>query len=41
VPAYIHKYASLIKSYGWRPQSFSEEYHVPIRVRANKFHGGD
>ena len=41
VPAYLRKYASLIKSYGWTPQSFSEEYRVPIRVRATKFHGGD
>jgi PPOX class probable F420-dependent enzyme len=41
VPAYMRKYASLIKSYGWTPQSFSEEYHIPIRVRATKFHGGD
>jgi PPOX class probable F420-dependent enzyme len=41
VPAYLRKYASLIKSYGWTPQSFSEEYRVPIRVRAAKFHGGD
>jgi PPOX class probable F420-dependent enzyme len=41
VPAYLRKYASLIKSYGWTPQSFSEEYRVPIRVRTTKFHGGD
>ena len=40
VPAYIRKYASFIKSYGWTPQSFSEDYHVAIRVRATKFRGG-
>jgi PPOX class probable F420-dependent enzyme len=41
VPAYIRKYASVIKSYGWTPQSFSVDYHVAVRVRATKFHGGD
>lgn len=41
VPAYIRKYASLIKSYGWTPQTFSVDYHVAVRVRATKFHGGD
>jgi len=37
VPAYIRKYTSLIKSYSWTPESFSAEYHVPIRVNAEKY----
>jgi PPOX class probable F420-dependent enzyme len=37
VPAYVRKYQTLIKSYGWTPESFSADYHVPIRVRAEKF----
>jgi len=36
VPKYVRKYASLIKSYGWTPESFSADYHVPIRVDAEK-----
>jgi PPOX class probable F420-dependent enzyme len=39
VLAYIRKYASLMKSYGMTPESFSADYSVPIRVRATKFHG--
>src|SRR5713226_344784 len=41
VPAYVRKYSSTIKSYGWTPRSFSADYRIPIRVRATKFHGGD
>lgn len=37
VPAYVRKYRALIKSYGWTPESFSADYHVPIRVNAEKF----
>jgi PPOX class probable F420-dependent enzyme len=40
VPKYIHKYASLIKSYGWKPESFSREYHVALRVRPTRFRTG-
>jgi PPOX class probable F420-dependent enzyme len=40
VPAYVRKYRSLIKTYGWTPESFSADYRMPIRVRATKFHGG-
>jgi PPOX class probable F420-dependent enzyme len=40
IPAYIRKYASHIKGYGWTPESFSADYRIPIRVRATKFHGG-
>ncbi|HAF20317.1 MAG TPA: TIGR03667 family PPOX class F420-dependent oxidoreductase [Chloroflexi bacterium] len=39
VPAYIRKYRSLIKSYGWTPESFSADYRIPIRVRPTKFQG--
>lgn len=39
VPAYIRKYRSLIKSYGWTPESFSADYRIPIRVRPTKFRG--
>ncbi|HEX9098764.1 MAG TPA: TIGR03667 family PPOX class F420-dependent oxidoreductase [Candidatus Dormibacteraeota bacterium] len=41
VPAYIRKYRSLIKAYGWTPESFSADYRVPIRVRVTRFYGGD
>jgi PPOX class probable F420-dependent enzyme len=41
VPAYMAKYKSQIKTYGWTPESFSADYRIPIRVRATKFHGGD
>ena len=37
VPVYITKYASHIKSSGWTPESFSADYHVPLRVRAARF----
>jgi PPOX class probable F420-dependent enzyme len=37
VPAYIRKYAALIKSYGWTPESFAKDYHVGLRVRASRF----
>ncbi len=39
VPAYLRKYRSLIKSYGWTPESFSADYRIPIRVRPTKFQG--
>jgi PPOX class probable F420-dependent enzyme len=41
VPAYIAKYRSLIKSYGWTPESFSDDYLIPLRVSVTRFHGGD
>ncbi len=41
VPTYIRKYRSLIKSYGWTPESFAADYRIPIRVRPTKFYGGD
>lgn len=39
VPAYIRKYRSLIKSYGWTPETFAADYGIPIRVRPTKFRG--
>jgi PPOX class probable F420-dependent enzyme len=39
VPAYTGKYRSLIKSYGWTPESFSADYRIPIRVRPTQFRG--
>lgn len=38
VPEYIRKYAKRIKAYGMTPESFSEQYHVAIRVRPTKLH---
>jgi PPOX class probable F420-dependent enzyme len=39
VPAYIRKYRSLIKNYGWTAESFSADYRIPIRVHPTKFRG--
>jgi PPOX class probable F420-dependent enzyme len=39
VPAYIRKYRSLIKSYGWTPESFAADYGVPIRITPDKVSG--
>ncbi len=40
VPDYIRKYASLIKSNGWTPESFSADYHIALRVRPTRFRTG-
>jgi PPOX class probable F420-dependent enzyme len=40
VPAYIRKYAALVKSYGWTPASFSADYKIALRVRPTRFHTG-
>ena len=37
VPAYIRKYAALVKSYGWKPEGFSREYHIALRVRPTRY----
>jgi PPOX class probable F420-dependent enzyme len=37
VPAYVRKYAAAIKGYEWTPKSFSEQYHVPIRIQPTRF----
>jgi PPOX class probable F420-dependent enzyme len=40
VPSYIRKYAGLVKSYGWTPQSFSGDYRIALRVRPTRFRTG-
>ena len=40
VPEYIRKYAALVKSYGWTPESFSRQYHIAVRIRPTKFRTG-
>lgn len=40
LPDYVHKYAGLIKSNGWTPESFSAEYHIALRVRPTRFRTG-
>ena len=37
-PAYMRKYRGQIKAIGMTPESFSERYHHPIRVRRLRFH---
>jgi hypothetical protein len=37
VPAYIRKYAALVKSNGWKPEGFSREYHIALRVTPTRF----
>jgi PPOX class probable F420-dependent enzyme len=37
VPAYVRKYAKKIKGYDWTPKSFSEQYHVAIRIEPTRF----
>jgi len=38
-PAYLAKHAEWLAEYGWTPESFSEEYPVPIRLRPTKVRG--
>jgi PPOX class probable F420-dependent enzyme len=40
VPAYIRKYAALIKRNGWNAEGFSREYHIALRVRPTRFRTG-
>jgi PPOX class probable F420-dependent enzyme len=40
VPSYVRKYREQIKGLGWTPKVFSEQYHVAVRVRPTRFHGG-
>ena len=40
VPKYIRKYRALVKSYGWKPESFSRDYNVALRVRPTRFRLG-
>jgi PPOX class probable F420-dependent enzyme len=36
-PAYVRKYGSQIKGFGWTPEEFSRRYPNTIRVRRLKF----
>ncbi len=38
VPAYVRKYRSDIKGFGWTPEEFSRRYPFAIRVRRLRFH---
>jgi PPOX class probable F420-dependent enzyme len=38
VRGYMRKYGDQIKDLGMTGQKFSEDYHVPIRVRPTRFH---
>ena len=40
VPAYVRKYAALIKSYGWNAESFSGQYRIALRVRPTRVRTG-
>jgi PPOX class probable F420-dependent enzyme len=40
VPAYIRKYARLIKGNDWTPESFARQYHVVLRVRPTRLRTG-
>jgi PPOX class probable F420-dependent enzyme len=39
LPAYIEKYARGIEGLGMTPQSFSDEYSVPVRITLTKLRG--
>lgn len=39
VPEYVEKYASLIERNRWTPESFADDYSVPIRVRLGRIRG--
>jgi len=38
IPAYVRKYGSQIKGFGWRPEEFSRRYPNVIRVASPEFH---
>jgi PPOX class probable F420-dependent enzyme len=38
VPAYVRRYRDQIKGFGMTPQTFSEQYRIPIRIRPTRFH---
>ncbi len=38
VPAYVRRYRDQMKGFGMTPQTFSEQYRNPIRIRPTKFH---
>jgi PPOX class probable F420-dependent enzyme len=37
-PAYVRKYGSQIKGFGWTPEEFARRYPNVIRLRRLKFH---
>jgi PPOX class probable F420-dependent enzyme len=39
VPEYVEKYAGFISRNGWSPESFADDYSVPVRVRATRLRG--
>jgi PPOX class probable F420-dependent enzyme len=40
VPKYVRKYARLIKGYDWKPEGFSRQYHIALRVRPTRLRTG-
>jgi PPOX class probable F420-dependent enzyme len=40
VPSYVRKYARLIKSYDWKPEGFSRQYHIALRVKPTRLRTG-
>lgn len=38
VRGYMRKYSASIRDLGMTPRQFSEEYHIPIRIRPTRFH---
>jgi PPOX class probable F420-dependent enzyme len=40
VPSYMRKYAARIKGYGWKPEGFSRDYKIALRVRPTRFRTG-
>ena len=39
VPEYVEKYAGSIEALGWTPDSFSTDFHVPLRIDVTRIHG--
>jgi PPOX class probable F420-dependent enzyme len=39
VPAYVEKYAQRIEALGWTPESFAEDFSVPLRIDVSRIHG--
>lgn len=39
VPAYVDKYAGPIARLGWTPESFAQDFSVPLRIDVTRIHG--
>lgn len=39
VPAYVEKYAAFIARNSWTPESFADDYSVPLRLQATALRG--